>query len=151
MFRYTTNTVTHEAAAYHDGDDLGNCFEIANAVPDVGGEAVLESVMIVDAAKQASALALLLFTSQPTVASAENAALDITDAQMAAKCIAVISIPSASYFSLAANSVVQIDVSIVVKAAAGSTSIYGQLLCKGTPTYAGTTDLTVKLGFDQGE
>jgi hypothetical protein len=151
MFRYTKNTITHEAAAYHDGDDLGAVFEIANAVADSGGEAILESVTIVDAAKQSSALALLLFDSSPTVSSAENAALDIADAIIAANCLAVISIPAASYFALNASSVVHVDVSTVVKAAAGSTSLYGQLLCKGAPTYVSTTDLTVKLGFNQGE
>jgi len=148
--RITENTITHEAAAYADGDDLGAVFEITNAVPHMGATAKITSLTLLDKAKQNSALALLLFDSLPVVASSENAALNITDAIMSDQFIGVISIPSANYFSISASGIAVVDnIQKMVRAVAKATSIYGQLLCKGTPTYTSTTDLVLRLGFDQ--
>jgi hypothetical protein len=146
-------TPTVQAALYADGDQLGGVQELSSAVRDPengmhGG--VLHSISIVDKASQASALEILFFDESPTLTSSENAALDISDAEMADKCLGSVAIAAADYVALNANSVATVnDLGLILKGANGSTSIYAAIRCGGTPTYTSTSDLVIRYGIEQ--
>lgn len=113
------------------------------------GYAVLSSLFLLDKAKQSAALELFLFRASPTIASADNAALDITDAEME-KCIGVIAIPAANYFTSAAGSsicVVQ-NINLNINALNGK-DIFALLVSKATPTYGAANALSLSLSVSQ--
>lgn len=134
---------TLDTSAYASGDRVGSLMTITG-VGESGSGCVLDKVVIVDQAKQSSALKILLFNAAPTIASADNAAIDITDAEMIAKCIGVIDVPSASYVALANNSVVDVAYARSVKAPA--MTMYALLVSAGSPTYAASS-LRLKFHF----
>jgi len=142
-------TPTVDTSAYGSGDQIGTVFTIT-PVSDAGGAhlAVLDTVIVTDKASQSAALDILLFDELPTVASADQAACNVSDAEMADKCIGVISLASASYKALSANSVVmahQLSLSLKPKK---DNTLYGLLVSRGTPTYTSASDLTIKFVFE---
>lgn len=88
---------TLDTSAYASGDRLGSIHTITNAfrefhrpfgqttpgVPTIalGGNNILAEITIIDQAKQSAAIDILFFDKSPTVASADNAAIDISDAE----------------------------------------------------------------------
>ena len=72
--------------------------------------------------------------------------MDFTDANLA-KCVGVVPISTADYYSLADNGVACVR-GVGVEFACAATSLFGQLKCTGTPTYTATGDLTVVLGIE---
>ncbi len=134
--------------AYADGDRLGAIQELARAVPGDGYLATLASLCIVDAAIQSQAMDLLFFNSLPTVASADNAAISITDAEMQAKCIGSVHIATTDYTIVLAggNSVVSLkNIGLLLRTQKLSsvggaqnlpTSIYVVPVIRGAATYA---------------
>lgn len=147
---------TIDTAIYASGDQLGSLVELTNVVDDSGGTGVITSVVVIDQAKQSSAMSLLLFKDKPTVASADNAALNISDAEMVAKCLGHVAVASGDYAGLSASSVGTVkNVQLVVTPLKSGdnrngTSLWGILMSGGTPTYASTTDLKLLIGVKQG-
>lgn len=142
----TTKTITvnptTDTAIYASGDTLGSLMTFAGVARFNGGSAVVQAMTIVDAAAQNANLELWLFTGTVT-ASADNAAWSISDAD-ALKCVGVIPTSGVNYAS-ALNSVSsKLSINLPVTCASDSTSLYGQLVSRGTPTY-GASSLTVKL------
>jgi hypothetical protein len=131
-------TVT--AGAYSSGDAIGGLLTFKNITTAGNGDrgALVESVLIVDEAAQGADVDLVLFDRTFT-ATADNAAFDPTDADLL-NCIGVVNITTHYAFN---------DNGISIERAFGlpipSTtdgSIYGQLVSRGTPTYAATTDVS---------
>lgn len=120
---------------------------LSGAVPGPGDGAILRQISIVDKAKQKAALTVLLFDDLPVVASSNNAAVDITDAQMADKALAAVSIASGDYVDLAANSLATKVTTTLLKAVAESSSLYAVVFTTGTPTYGSTSDLVFRFHF----
>lgn len=160
MYKYQPKiisvTPTVDTAIYASGDHLGTLMTLTGAVDASLIGAVLQSITVTDKASQSSALDILLFNYTPTIASADNAALNISDSEMATKCIGVVNIPSASYKALSANSVVTVSgINLVCQpskagvegAYTNQTSLYALICSRGTPTYTSTSDLTLKFGF----
>lgn len=144
-----TVTPTIEAAAYGDADRLGSIMTLANAFAAGKGTVELSSITVLDKAKQKAAIDVLFFSELPTVASADNAALSITDAEMA-KYIGRVAIPAAGYEDTGDNSDTTVrNIGLLMQAAAGSTSLYAILQSQGTPTYTSTSDLTLKFSLVQ--
>lgn len=144
-----TVTPTIEAAAYGDADRLGSIMTLSDAFAAGKGTVELSSITVLDKAKQKSAIDVLFFSELPTVASADNAALSITDAEMA-KYIGRVAIPAAGYEDTADSSDTTVrNIGLVMQAAAGSTSLYAIVQCQGTPTYTSTSDLTLKFSLVQ--
>ena len=136
-------TVT--AGAYSAKDAVGGEITFANAVRASAGTAILNTVTIVDKSQAAAGLELWLFHTTITEA-ADNAAFDISDAELAT-CVGVVPISTADYYQIADNEVACVrGVGLEFKCAA--TSLFGQLKCTGTPTYASTSDLTVVLAIE---
>lgn len=135
-------TPTLDTNAYASGDRLGSIMEFSNILKVSPGKTVLVNVTLLDKAKQSSALSLYLFNALPTVVSADNAPLDISDTEMQ-KCIGVVSFAGSDYKTQnAGSSFAQLSQSpnLVLKNSDDeSKSIWGLLVSDGSPTYAATS------------
>jgi hypothetical protein len=133
--------IASPGTAYASGDVIGGMLTFPNVFRDVGAGAMLHSLTISDASVQSASLELWLFNG--TVApAADNAAHSITDAE-AATCVAIV--PTGTYYASALNSVsVKASIGLSMVGAA-ATSLYGILVSRGAPTYAGTADLSIRL------
>ena len=112
------------------------------------GNAVLASVTVMDKAKQNAEIDIYLFKTSPTLVSSDNAAFDITDANLVAQCIGVITVGT-NYASCANNSVsTDNNINVPVEIAGPtSTTVYAVAVVRGTPTYASTSDLVFNFTF----
>lgn len=143
---------------YASGDMLGSIQVLTNAMPGDGYLATLASLTVVDAANQKSAIDLLFFNALPTVASADNAAISITDAELQAKCIGMLSILSTDWTTITSgsNAVASLKtIGLLLRAKKLATqsggwnlptTLYVVAVSRGTPTY-GAGDLTFSYGI----
>ena len=112
-----------------------------------GGDS--ETPVITDKAQQNSAIDLLLF-NQLFTATANKSAIAINSADMQ-NCFGVLSFTTGMYANLAAstNSVATysgvLPLGYDLSAQTTTIAIYGQLVCRGTPTYASASDIQVAL------
>jgi hypothetical protein len=138
-------------AAYDDGDQIGAVNDLAAALDDGNDSASVLSLTIVDKAKQNAPIDVLLFSDSPTLVSADNAPLDISAANMAAKFLGRIRVTADDYSELANCSVATINgVGLMLEATTPAKKIlHAVVQSRGTPTYASATDLVVKLGVLQ--
>lgn len=142
-------------AAYADGDQIGVAIQVPNILDDSSGTGALLSLTVIDKSKQKSALDLLLFSQKPTLISADNAPLDISDADMAAYFIGRVRIESTDYVDLANSSVACVrNIGVLLTAVKDQNNPEGRSLwavvqSRGAPTYASASDLTLKLGAIQ--
>lgn len=131
------------AGAYGANDAVGGLIKFSGASLRKAGPGFINGWTIIDYGQVKAALKLFLFDRLVTVA-ADNAAFTISDADMR-YCIGVLA--TGSYIDVAAvNSIYPSNgiTPISYRAYAGNT-LYGQLMTTGTPTYAATTGLTIKL------
>ena len=148
--KHITATPTIDAAIYGSGDRLGSIITLTDAVDSSSDGAVLKTLIIVDSAVQSLGIDVLFFNALPTIGSADNAALSLTDAEMASKFIGRVVVVAADYTALALNSVaVKNQIEALMIPALGSRDLYCVLQARGTPTYGATTALTVKFLFEQ--
>lgn len=143
-------TPTLDTSIYASGDRLGSIMTIPNAARANGFEVVLSDVTIIDKAKQSQAIDILFFDESPTVASADNAAIDITDAEMGDKFLGRVSIATSDYSALANSSEASpASFNKVLKPISSSKDLYALCVCRsGTPTYAADS-LVIKFKFLQ--
>lgn len=136
-----TQTPTITAGAYTAKDAVGGKLTFAG----VGNKGLINSLVISDKTTQAAELVLVLF-DQDFTPTADNAPFDPSDADLA-NCGGFIRVIASDYQAFADNGVATLTgIGLPYKLAAAGTSLYGQLMCTGTPTYASTSDLTAKLG-----
>ena len=133
------------AGAYSANDAVGGLltFPLAARTNISEGGSILVGVVIVDDAGQDAELELWLFDRTFT-AMADNAAWAPSEADLE-KCIAVISTVGSTWRAAGTPSVIQIECTRRIDLVAGGTSLFGQLVTRGTPTYAAVDDLTVKI------
>lgn len=101
-------TPTLDTAAYASGDRLGSIQTLSGSFRPAtrsfsGSRVILQSVTVVDLAAQSAQIDLFFFNALPVVASADNTALNIADAEMA-KCVGVVRLDG-TYLTTTANSV----------------------------------------------
>jgi hypothetical protein len=142
-------TPTVDTAQYASGDRLGSLMTLSGAADGDFSPTTLKSVVILDKAKQKSALDIFFFDASPTIASADNAALDITDAEMADKFLGSVTIAAADYKDLNASSVVTATCDLPLKPTTTAGTIYALLVSRGTPTYGAASDLVLRLSFQR--
>ncbi len=136
-------------AAYGNGDAIGGLLEFENVCSPFEPSFKIVSAVLADNAKQSALVRLLLFDRAFTP-TADNAAMDPTDADLLF-CIGWSGWAAADYTALSDSSVAQKggDLGAVLAFAGrlvdGGTSLFGQLISYGTPTYVAATDLTIKL------
>lgn len=160
-------TPTLDTNAYTTGDRFGAIQTLTNVFRKIhrsldpvtattsdfqpkSGKVILQSVFILDKAKQSVPFDILFFDRLPTVASADNAAIDISDTEME-KCIGSVTIDS-DYVALASNSVTTLrpPVSLLLKQSASATdnNLYAVVIIRASGTFA-ASDVTFKYGFFQ--
>lgn len=140
-------TPTISTTIYAIGDAVGGLLTFANCARFSGAGGVIQGVTLIDKDQERVAMNLILF-NQTFTASADNAAFDPTDADLA-NCIAGITVATTSgdYFNFNDNAVTFKEVNIPF--AATGTSLFGQLQTQGTPTFTATSDIIVILNLYQ--
>ncbi len=136
------------AGAYSSGDYVGTSgvamdFNVARIA---GKDLYIDTITIVDKAKQDKALEIWFFNADPTP-PADNAAWDITDAH-ALFGVGVVPLPAANYADNVSNSIVTVNTKLHVMPTGASTHIYAVLIARDTPTYA-NGDLQVTIAVTQ--
>ena len=105
----------------------------------------IKRLTIVDNDSESAQLILYLFNAQVTAPARTDAdAFAPADADLA-KLITAIPIAVADYVDVAAVSCATIELDREFIIPAGGLTLYGTLVCVGTPTYTAATDLTVSL------
>ncbi len=137
-------TPTISVTIYAAGDAVGGLLTFTNAARYTGGGGIIQGVTLIDKDQERVAMQLILFNQSFSV-TADNSPFNPSDADLA-NHIAAINIATAStdYFNFATNSVTFKEVNIPF-VASGGTSIFGQLVTQGTPTFTTTSDLIVIL------
>jgi len=142
-----TVTPTVTAGAYSAKDVVGGLLEFENAASVYRGSGIIRKVTIKNNANVADVLWLNLFNQTPAVI-ADNGPYDPTDAEMLT-CIGSIPIVAADYTLGTDNAVATKLVEFPFVLASGGTSLFAYLSTVATPTYAATTDLSVKLTIER--
>lgn len=146
--------ITTSASAYSAGDQVGALLTIEK-VPNAR-EAKLITLAVLDKASQKATITVHFFSKAPTIASSDNAALDITDAEMTSKYLGSVSIPNTAYIDLAASAVATINNIQMVLLAQDQeipgkykgNKIYAVVETAGTPTYGAGANLQLIMGFE---
>lgn len=138
-----SQTPTVTAGAYSAGDAVGGLLTFANAARESGAGGVIKDVLILDDAGQSVEMELWLF-SETFTAMSDNAAWAPSEADLR-KLVAIVSTADGAWFAAGTPSAARVECSQRYDCAA--TSLFGQLVTRGTPTYAATDDVTVILGL----
>ena len=136
-----TPTITD--GAYAANDAVGGLLTFADAATVIGGGGVIKDLKIIDDAGQDAELELWLFNATFT-AMADNDPWDPSQADLR-KLVAIISTASGSWFAAGTESAAEIEVSKRYDLV--GTSLFGQLVNRGTPTFVTVDDVTVILGL----
>jgi len=144
-----TQTPTISTGIYAAGDALGGLLTFANAVRVAGGSGVITKVVIVDYDQERTPVDLVLF-NQTFTATADNAAFDPSDADLA-NVIGYIDVAATDYANFVDNSVaakssglrMPFPITLV------GTSLFGQLVVRSAPTYTAVTDISVRLTIER--
>jgi len=136
-----SQTPTISTSAYTAKDAVGGKLTFASAARWSGAGGLIVGLSIDDLDQERAPLELVLF-NQDFTASSDNAVFDPSDADLA-NLIAVI--PLTQYFDFNDNAAGYVGNLAIPYACVGGTSLYGQLVTRGTPTYTATSDLVVKL------
>lgn len=142
-----TATPTISAAAYASGDVVGTPVEISGFALDVRGCALLQSLVVSDAADQKSALDLYFFDEEVTP-GADNAAFTLSAAESRA-LIGKVSVTAADYVSSAGGNAQAVlnGLGMLMQAKERKKSIWMVVVSRGAPTYTAADNLQFKLGL----
>lgn len=143
-----SQTPTITAGAYTALDAVGGLLTFANVARVSGGTVMIHSVTVTDLADVKAALTLVLFDRTFT-ATSDNDAFDVADADLP-NIVGIVPISSSDYADFNDNAAA-VKGSLGIVATLNGTSLFGQLMLPAgsAPTYASTSDLTVKVGAVQ--
>jgi hypothetical protein len=142
-------TPTISTSIYTSGDCIGGLMTFANASRISGGSGIIQSIIVLDKTQaQRAAIDLLFFDRSVTVAG-DNAAVAMSDADMA-YCLGIVPIgpyntawPGTPLNSL--STLLNVGLPFVTN----NSSLFVQAVVRGTPTYGSTSDLIFTLGILQ--
>ncbi|MEF3074122.1 hypothetical protein V2P20_03700 [Methylobacter sp. Wu1] len=131
---------------YAIGDVLADTQPVAGVTRLNDGTAMLQNLIITDADDQGQAMDIVFLKSNVSL-GAENAAVSITDTN-AKEIVGIVSVAANDFIDLVGVRVAHVAVPapIILKAAAGTTTVYIAAISRGTGTYT-ATGLSVKLGL----
>lgn len=137
-------------AAYASGDVIGAVTELAGAVLDFNNTGVLLSLCMTDATNTKAAVDVYFFRSAPvTTVGADNAAFALADSDLPL-LLGRVGVAAADFVTAGPNAeATERGLSLVLKSAAGSKSIYYCLVARGSITLAAVTDLRIAVGILQ--
>ncbi len=136
-----SQTPTVTAGLYAANDVVGGLLTFANAVRNSGGGGIVKSMIILDDAGQDAALELWLF-NQTFTAIADNGVWAPSEADLR-NLVAIIATADGSYYAAGTPSAARVEASQRYDLV--GTSLFGQLVTRGGPTYVATDDVTVIL------
>ena len=137
-----SQTPTVTAGIYTANDAVGGLLTFANAARVSGGGGVLKDVIIIDDNGQDAIMELWLFDTTIT-AMADNAPWAPSEADLR-KLVGIASTGDGAWRAAGTPSSNLIEVSQRYDCVA--TTLYGQLVTRGTPTFANTDDVTIRIG-----
>lgn len=140
-----SETPTVTAGAYSANDAVGGLLTFELAARDDGKGGVVKDLLIIDDAGQDAEIELWLFNATFT-AMVDNAAWVPSEADLR-KLVAIISTSSGAWFAAGTPSVARVEVS--QRYDLTGSSLFGQLVTRGTPTFVATDDITVIIGLLQ--
>ena len=142
----TIHTPAIDTAIYAAGDLMGGLLTFTDVA--LAGGLILQTLTLVDQAKQSAAIDLLLFGGNLSGTTlTNNVALDVADADLLT-FLGHVSIAAANYAAFNDNSAATLkDIQLFLKPAPTTKSLYGVLVSRGTPTYAAATDLQLTCLF----
>lgn len=136
-------------AAYGAADQIGAPLPLSGALPEQKAT-LLESIVIVDTAAQNTGYVVTFFNRVPTVTSADNAIIEITDANARDQIIgnAIISATDIINYGTGntCSCITARNIGLVLQRDTGA-EIYALLRPTSTPTYGASDNLTVRFGF----
>jgi hypothetical protein len=143
-------TPTIDTAVYASGDRLGSVMTFSNAALASGRSGTIVGALLFDDANSVFDIRLHLFKVSPTLANADNGALEFTDANLATAIpIGVIEFDTDNQHTYVNSRIVQgtwlggpVALPYVTS---GSSSIFGVLEARGAYDAAATDDLVVTL------
>lgn len=154
-----TPTVS-SGVAYTAGDQVGGILDLSTRAD---GNIVLQgacyakdcvstllSLAVHDKDSQNAAYTIFFFNALPTVASSDNAALDISDAEMASKCIGTARVSAAQYDTVSASSIAAVPMpsaALAMLSKEHGGPLYAVIKTTGTPTFTSTSALTFRFLF----
>lgn len=145
-------------SAYTTGDQIGGIQTLSDAIlyDSESKGAIITDICIIDADSQSAPIDIFFFRTLPTVASVDNGAATITDAEMAEKCIGHVSVLAGDYATLASNALATVrNVSLLVRSTQDDASVinmkqvYAVAVIRATKTYTTTSSVTFKYGLLQ--
>jgi|TARA_R100000482_G_C5112417_1_gene141246 hypothetical protein len=142
----TTDSETHS-----DNDAISLAIEIPNAVASAGGSAIIQSITLfnLDNSIESPAMELVFIEDNTDFAGDEGDALNVTDTNLL-KALGSVTISNYSTFTPSTNEMAsKQNIGMVVKAPAGSTSIYVMAINRsgGDYTPSGTNALRARIGI----
>jgi hypothetical protein len=137
-----TPTVT--AGAYTAYDNIGGLLTFPNVLRSTINSGVVTSAKVYDLSSNIVAYELGLFSTNPSATTfTDNAAIDVADADLG-KILGPIAFTTSDRYAFADNSVSTKHAQYLPVTFTGAPrNIYGALRSTGTPTFAGTSDITV--------
>lgn len=140
-------TPTITAGAYSAGDAVGGKLTFSDASSPGTNSGRVTGVTIIDDAGQDAATELWLF-DQNFTPIADNAAAAFSEADLE-NLVGIIAIAAADYKASGTPSAAYVESKLDFQLPDGTPTtaspLYGQLVTRGTPTYAATDDITVKI------
>lgn len=138
---FANPTVT-ASSAYASGNSVGGLLTFANGVRFAGGTGLVQSALLQFKSAQSGNYDLILFSSNPansTIADKTAFSLAVADYN---KVIGAI--PISYYTSLGTPSVAE-ALNLALPVISTTTSLFGALVTRSTPTFASTSDVQVTL------
>lgn len=136
-------------AAYGAADQIGQPLPLTGALPNQKS-AILESIVILDTAAQSTGYVVTFFNQLPSVTSADNAIIEITDANAATQMIGNVIVSATDIVNYGTGPTCSMisarNVGLVLRKAANA-EIYALLRPTSTPTYGAADNLTIHFGF----
>jgi hypothetical protein len=142
-------TPTIDTAAYTTGDCIGGLMTFSNAVRISGGSGIIQSVLVLDKTQAQRAAIDLLFFDRSVTWAGNNAAVAMSDADMA-YCLGVIPIGpyNTAWPGTPANSFSTL-INVGLPFILSGTDLFVGAVVRGTPTYVAASDLVFTLGILQ--
>lgn len=148
----SSNVIMSVAGAYATNDYMGQSVtpqSLDSVVRKPGGTGVINSLTISDKITNTNVAMELWIFSTTFVAPTDNAAWTISDAE-ATTVLGVIPIITSKWYASGANQIYFDDtVSMAIKTASNSTSIYYALVARNTTPAFTSLDLTINIGILQ--
>jgi len=131
------------AQAYSNGLQVGGLMTFNALFPSTCFSGMVHTVLITDKNNQASAFDLALFSAAPGTIAGDTVAFEVVAADLP-KFVGFVPIASGDYskWSATAGSCSR-NLGAVIKLI--TSTLYAFLVCRGTPNYASTSDLTVTI------